>query len=135
MNSSFLTIVHFINVNFLWWVLNHIGITSFVTLTSLLTISFWVPLSRTMIFNLPPFGSCLINWSIPKREIFVFKITYSKASKTRASGFPVEESNVATVIAMNWRRASFFLIAEFLFLCYSGWSVYNEYILKVIILV
>ena len=56
---------------------------------------------RTINFNLPPVWSCLINCSIPKRDCFVSGIISSKASKTRASGLPVEEANVATVVVMN----------------------------------
>ena len=77
--------------------------------------------------NLPPFWSCLINCSIPKRERFYFVIISSNAPKTRASGLPVEENNVATVVKMNWRCDNFFLNAELLFLCHSGCSVSNEY--------
>ena len=61
-----------------------------------------------MPFNVPPFWSFLINCSIPKREHFVSGIILSKASKTRASRFPVEEVNVATVVAMHQGSDNFF---------------------------
>ena len=86
-------------------------------------------------FNLPPFYSCLINFSIPKGESFYFGIYSYKASKSRAYGLHPEEANVATVVAMNWRRDNFFLNAELLFLCHSGCSVSNEYIPPGIIIV
>ena len=87
-----------------------------------------------MQFNLTSFLSCFINCLIPIRDRFVFGITSSKASKTRASGFHIEEYNVATVVVINRRRDSFFLYSEMLFLCHSGCSLSNELIPPGIIL-
>ena len=105
----------------------HTQRTSFVTPTSSLTISFWLLFSITMPFNSPPFWSFLINVLITQIERFYFGIISSNVPKTRASGLPVEETNVATVVTMNWRRDNFFLNAELLFLCHSGCSVSDEY--------
>ena len=55
----------------------------------------------------------MINVLIPKIEHFVFVIISSKASKTRIYGLPVEEENVATVVAMKQRHDNFFLNEEF----------------------
>ena len=78
--------------------------------------------------KLPPFWICLINCLIPKRERLVFGIISSKASKTIIYGLPAEESNVATVVAMNQRHDNFFLNTELLLFHHSGYSVSNEYI-------
>ena len=137
-SEQWLRIFHFFRVLtlfmiFKWWVHNHTRRASFGTPTSWLTMYFWVILLRTMHFNISPFWSCLINCSIPKRGQFMFEIISSNASKTRASGFHVIESNVARVVAMNWR-----CIYSWLLYCCSCtiWcSGYNEKIPPGIILV
>ena len=109
---SFLTSVQFINEKHLWLFLNHTWRTSFGTPTSSVAISYWLFLSRKTPFNLPPFGGYFIKKLIPKRECFVFGITSSKVYKTRAYVFHVEESNIATVVAISRGRDIFFLNAE-----------------------
>ena len=70
-----------------------------------------------------------------KRDSFVFGIKFSKAFKTRAYVFHVEEANFATVVTMNRRRDYFSLKSELSFLRHYGCSVSNELITTVIIIV
>ena len=71
------------------------------------------------------FDKCLNS----KKRAFFFELNLSRHPKTIASGLHVEESNVATVLAINWIRNKNFLNAELLFLYHSGCSVSNELIL------
>ena len=70
-----------------------------------------------------------------KKQRFVFGNISSKAYKTRAYGFLIEENNISTVVSMNWSHDNLFLNYELLFLRHSRWSVSNEQIPPGIILV
>ena len=69
-----------------------------------------------MKFNLTSILSCLINCLIPKRERFVFGITYYKESKTGSSVFHAEETNISTVATINQMGDNFSLNSELVFL-------------------
>ena len=72
-----------------------------------------------MSFNLPPFGSFLINVLITKIERFLGGLSL-------LYGLLIEEANVVTVDTINQRRDNSFLNAELLLLRHSGCSVSNE---------